>query len=375
MPRPLTFTTLRAVGITSTVIILLGVFKFWQISQAIANSKNFAPPPDTVSTVVVKREVWQPTLKFIAILEAEKGALLRAEESGVVEEIYFESGGNVSAGSTLVTLSTSVEEADLASAKARLNLAESSLRRAKELRGSRVTAQSEFDQVQSEYNQAESLVRSLNAAIVRKSIKAPNFTGRAGIRRINVGDFLEQGAEVVPVYSIDELLLNFAVPQALLPMIKLGSEVEIQIEGFPEERVKATLTAIDPVIDEETRSLRIQGKFKNDGHRYLPGMFGEVSVESGASQNLLSIPSSAVKYAPYGNSVFVVQKTGDVNKVAETFIKLGAKLGDKVAVLEGLEEGAEVVSVGAFKLSQGATVNINNANTPTFSTTPTVKES
>jgi membrane fusion protein (multidrug efflux system) len=358
---------------------VLGVVKVLQIQAAIAQASSFQPPPEAVTTIEARPVQWPATLGAIGTVRAVRGVMVSADLPGVVESITFESGRSVREGEILVRLDTRQERAQLAAAEAQRDLAKVNLDRTRGLVEQGILAQAELDRATAEHRQAEARVGEIRATIERKQIRAP-FAGALGIRQVNLGQYLDGGAPVVPLQSLDPVHVNFSVPQQQVGVMKVGGEVQVSAEGMGGEAISGRITAIDSVVDEATRNVEVQATFENPGGRLRPGMFVEAHVRTGATAAILSVPASAISYAPYGDSVFVVSemkgRDGTPYKgVRQHFVKLGATRGDQVAVLSGIEPGDEVVTSGAFKLRNGAAVLVDNSIQPGNSPAPKPEDS
>jgi membrane fusion protein (multidrug efflux system) len=242
-----------------------------------------------------------------------------------------------------------------------------------------VIAEAEFDQVRAELKQAEARVGEIEASIDRKTIRAP-FAGVLGIRQVDRGQYLTDGEPVVPLQSLDPVYVNFAVPQQQMGLLRQGSEVRVTAEGLPGGEVVGRITAVNSVIDEATRNVQVQATLANPDGRLRPGMFVQARIMVGESSRVIALPASAVAYAPYGDSVFIIEDTKGPNGqtykgVRQQFVKLGGARGDQVAILSGLEPGAEVVTSGVFKLRNGAAVVVNNELQPSNSPAPQPEDS
>jgi membrane fusion protein (multidrug efflux system) len=357
----------RMVGAMVLLILALGTLKFFQIRAAIAQYANYTPPPEAVTTVIAGQESWAATLRSIGSVVAVQGVTVSADLPGVIGRIAFESGAEVSRGALLVQLDTSQERAQLAAAESALKLARLRLERFTGLREKRVAAQAELDEAQAEAEQADARVGEIRATIERKTLRAP-FAGRLGIRQVNVGQYVQSGDPIVPLQALDPIHVDFDVPQQAVTAVAVGRDVHVTAEGVAGE-LTGQVSAIDSVIDESTRSVRVRVTLANPEGKLRPGMFVEAHMAESVGQSVIPIPASAVAYAPYGDSVFVV---GDLEGpdgksyrgVRQQFVKLGPGRGDQVAVLSGIEAGAEVVSSGVFKLRNGAAVLVDNQTQP-----------
>lgn len=359
-------------------VAAIGFYKFQQIQAAIAAGKSFQMPPTAVTTVVAKGEEWPLTLDAVGTVAPVQGVTVSADMGGIVDAIRFESGSRVAAGQVLVTLDARQERAALEGAIAQRTLAKAQLARSQKLLESQSVSQADFDLVQAQFQIAEAAVGQMQAALDRKTIRAP-FSGITGIRQVNVGQFLSAGDPVVPIQSLDPVYVNFAVPQQQFSELRPGSVVEVSADTARTVRARGRVTAINPVVDESTRNVQVQATLGNPGGRFRPGMFVDVRLGVGGARRVIAVPTSAVHYAPYGNSVFVVgEQKGPDGKayrgVAQKFVQLGNQRGDQVAVLGGLAEGDTVVSSGVFKLRSGAAVTVNNQVQPGNSADPKPEE-
>jgi membrane fusion protein (multidrug efflux system) len=342
----------------------IGVVKFRQIQAGMAMAASFQPPPEAVTTTVAREDTWPSTLAAIGTVTAVQGVTVSADLPGVVESIAFESGRMVRQGDVLVRQDTRQERAQLAAAQAARTLAAANLERAKGLRDQGVISVAEFDRVSAEDAQADARVGEIQATIARKTIRAP-FSGVLGIRQVNVGQYLSGGAAIVPLQSLQPVYVNFSLPQQEVARLRVGGEVLVTAEGLPGAAQKGRITAVDSVVDQATRNLQVQATLPNGDARLRPGMFVQAQVQLGAASRVVSLPTSAVSYAPYGDSVFVVEQLkgakGETYRgVRQQIVKLGGHRGDQVAVLGGVKPGEEIVTSGVFKLRGGAAVHVNN---------------
>jgi membrane fusion protein, multidrug efflux system len=350
----------------------IGTVKFRQIQAGMAMAASFQPPPEAVTTTVAQQDEWPARLSAIGSVAAVRGVTVSADLAGIVESISFESGRPVAEGTVLVRLDTKQEQAQLAAAESQRDLAKINLDRARELVGQGVIAQSELDRTSAEHAQAVARVGEIRATIARKQIRAP-FSGVLGIRQVNLGQFLNGGDPVVALQAVDPVYVNFSVPQQDLGKLRVGAEVRVASEGLA--GALGRITAIDSVVSESTRNVEVQATLANPGGRLRPGTFVKAEVAVGTSQTVVALPASAISYAPYGDSVFVVGDLDgpggkDYKGVKQQFVKLGGARGDQVAILSGLKPGDEVVTSGAFKLRTGAAVLVRNETRPANETAP-----
>ncbi len=370
---------LIVIGTMVVIIVALGATKFFQIKAAMAQGAGFQPPPEAVTTVVADEQEWPSTLRSVASVVAVQGVTVSADLPGIVERIRFESGAKVRKGDLLTELDTSQERAQLAAAESALKLARVNLERIRDLQQKGVIAQSELDQVQATAEQSDARLGEIRATIERKRIRAP-FTGVLGLRQVNLGQYLLGGDPVVSLQTLDPIYVDFAVPQQEVARLMVGHSVTATLEGPTESVTSGKIAAIDSVVDPATRNVRVRASFVNEGERLRPGMFVEAHVALGAGQRSITLPTTAINYAPYGDSVFVVEEmqgpTGQSYLgVRQQVVKLGASRGDQVAVLSGLNAGEQVVTSGVFKLRPGAAVLVNNDVQPSNSATPKPEDS
>lgn len=360
------------------IITGLGLMKFRQVKTAIAEASAFQPPPEAVTTVVARREQWPATLKAIGSVIAVRGVLVTADLPGIVEKINFDSGNAVKQGDVLVQLDTRQERAQLADAEAQRELTRLNYARWQQLMKEGVVSRMDYDRANADQRQAEAKVAEIRATIERKTIRAP-FSGILGIRQVNLGQYLAAGSPIVPLQSLNPIYVNFSVPQDAVPHLRTGQKVRATTSGDEGTAFAGVLTAIDSVIDQATRNVQAQATLPNPGGKLRPGMFVETQLTLGGSEAVIALPASAISYAPYGDSVFVLSNLKGPNGkeypgVRQQFVKVGLTRGDEVAVLSGVKPGDEVVSSGVFKLRNGAAVQVNNKVRPSDNPTPQVED-
>ena len=359
---------LLAIIMMVLLITGLGALKALQISQAIAMGKAFKMPPDAVTSLKVSEETISPVLEAVGSISSPQGVMLSADLPGTLTKISFESGSHATNGQLLVQLDTRQEEAQLRTAKAKLELALQNLDRAKDLSLKRVIAQSAYDETKSQYDAALSSVEETQATIDRKTIRSP-FAGDLGIRQVNVGQYLKSGDAIVQLESLDPIYVNFALPQQNLGQLTVGQTIHIQADGFPDKIFTGTITAINSAVDTSTRNIQIQATVQNPDHILRSGMFAGVQVLLPQKAKIILVPSTALQYAPYGNSLYVIETMKDPEGkeylgVREQQVTLGKTRGDQVSILKGLKPGDEIATSGIFKLRQGSAVKINNSVQP-----------
>jgi membrane fusion protein, multidrug efflux system len=358
---------LLMLAVVIAFLAVIGGLKYSQIRTAMASQGSFTPPPEAVTTVVAKAENWDATLNAIGTVAAVNGVTVSADLPGVIEQIAFDSGQHVNKGAVLVRLDTKQERAQLAAAAAQLELARVQLQRTAGMRSSDIIPASMYDQASAEYKQAEARVGEIRATIERKTIRAP-FAGVLGIRQVNLGQYLAGGAPIVSLQALQPVYVNFSVPQQEMSRLRTTRQVRVTSDAFEGEAV-GRVTAIDSVVDDATRNVRVQAVFTNRDGKLRPGMFVESRLARGAQAPVVTLPASAISYAPFGDSVFIVEQVKapdgkSYRGVRQQFVKLGGTRGDQVAVVSGVKAGEEVVTSGVFKLRPGAAVQVNNSVQP-----------
>ena len=343
---------------------VIGGIKFLQIRKMMSMPR--AMPPTAVSSAQVKEEDWAPTLSAVGSISAVQGAVLSTDLAGTVAKVNFESGGEAKKGDVLVELVASQEEADL-------ELAQSNLLRERDLAGRKVVSKQELDAAESAFRQKAGIVQ-------HKQVRAP-FDGQLGIRQVNVGQMIKDGQEVVALTSLDPVYADFALPQQELAKLTQGLEVQVHSDAAPGRSFKGKLTAINSMVDSVTRNVLVQATLENHDHTLRPGMFAKMEVVLPEKHKTIVIPGSAVSYAPYGDSVYVIEKTKDpkTGKESQTIrqqvVRVGEARGDFVAIGDGLKAGDIIVSTGVFKLRNGMAVTISNDLAPKPELKPTPVDS
>jgi membrane fusion protein (multidrug efflux system) len=353
---------------------ILAVIKGLQIGRMNAMGQ-FAPPPETVTTSDVRTESWESLITSVGSLMAVQGVTVAAELSGKVVKIAFEPGTRVQAGDILVQQNISAEKAQLAGAEAEVTLTKINLARSSELLAKKLISKSDSDTAAANFDQAMAQSNNIRAAIGKKTIRAP-FAGRLGVRMVNLGQILNEGDAIVSLQSLDPIFVNFLLPQQQLAQIQPGLTVRLTTDVLPGEAIEGEVTAINPEVDSATRNIRIQATVANTGERLRPGMFVNVAVVRPAQENVFAVPATAVLYAPYSDSVFVIEEKKSEEKetpekvLRQQFVRLGEQRGDFISVVSGLKEGETVVSTGVFKLRNGQAVVVDNTLAPEFKLSP-----
>jgi membrane fusion protein (multidrug efflux system) len=365
---------LFAIVLLIVVAGVLGGIKYLQIDRMIAQGKQFAPPPATVTIARVVATNWESRLEAVGSLKAVQGVTVTAELTGKIDRIAFVPGTFVEDGELLVQQDIASEKAQLRAAEAALALARANYDRAKELRSEQVVTQAAYDQALASLRQAQAEIDQIQAIIDKKTIEAP-FSGRLGIRQIDLGQIINEGDPIVSLQALDPIFVNFLLPQNRLAQIQPGLTVRVTTDVLTGEAITGPITAINPQVEAATRSIEIQATLRNENEKLRPGMFVNVAVLLPATAKVLTIPATAVLYAPYSDSVFIVEDKAteaDTPKkiLRQQFVRLGATQGDFVEIREGLQAGQEVVSTGVFKLRNGQSVVVDNQLAPNFKLKP-----
>jgi membrane fusion protein (multidrug efflux system) len=365
-------------GTTFILIGVLGFVKFQQVQTAIAQGAAFQPPPEAVTTIKAEEATWPVTQAAIGTTAPVQGVTVSADLPGIVDRIAFESGHAVRKGDVLVELDTKQERAQLAAAEAARDLARLNYERMKSLVSDGAISQADYDEAAATQKQSEARVGEIRATIARKTIRAP-FSGILGIRQVHLGQYLSAGDPVVPLQALDPIYVDFGVPQQDAARLHARGRVKVTGDALP-DGITGRITAIDSVVDASTRTVKVQATVPNRGGVLRPGMFVQVEAAAGASRSVVALPATAISYAPYGDSVFVVadMKTPDGHAyrgVRQQFVKVGHARGDQIAILSGEKAGEEVVTSGVFKLRNGAAVQVNNDVQPSNLTAPKPEDS
>jgi membrane fusion protein (multidrug efflux system) len=358
----------------------LGFVKFKQIQTAIAKGGSFQPPPTAVTTVVAKQETWPATLDVIGTAAAVQGVTVSADLPGTVARIAFESGKAVKEGDVLAELDTRQERAQLAAQEAQRDLAKINFDRLQQLVKEGVTARSEYDNAIAQQKATEAQVGEIRATIARKTIRAP-FSGVLGLRQANLGQYLAAGEAIVSLQALNPIYVNFGVPQEAAGQMRIGRSLRVSGKDVGGIKFTGRVTALDSIVNESTRNIQVQATLANPGGKLRPGMFVQVEVATGTGTDhpVIALPATAINYAPYGDSVYVVSDMKDpkgntYRGVRQQFVKVEGSRGDLVGV-SGIKPGDEVVSSGVFKLRNGAAVEVNNKVQPGDNPAPKPEDS
>lgn len=352
-------------------VILGGVIGFVEYKPTlIRNIISAQPPPrQTVSTAKAESQAWQRHISAIGSLRAVNGADLSSEVSGIVDSIDFKSGDEVPAGALLVKLRADDDIAKLHSLQAQADLAKIVLDRDQKQFKAQAVSQAIVDTDTANLKNAIAQVAEQQATVDKKFVHAP-FSGRLGIRAIDLGQFLSAGTAIVTLQQIDPIFMDFTLPQQTLPNTKIGSLVNVTIDAFPGESFTGEIAAVSPKVDTTTRNLQVRATIKNPDHKLLPGMYGSLDLAIGAPERHITVPQTAIVYNSYGNSIYTVDDKGlgaDGSPslfAHQSFVTTGDTRGDQIAVITGLKEGDTIITAGQVKLHNGSPIAINNSVLP-----------
>lgn len=348
-------------------------FKAGMIQKVMAGMSN---PAQTVSTAVAERKAWQDQIEAVGSLKAANGADLALEVSGIVQNISFKSGDTVAEGQVLLQLAAQEDIAKLESLQATLDNAITTLKRDQAQQAFNAVSQATVDTDRANVKNAQALVDQQKAVVDQKTLKAP-FSGRLGIRSVDLGQFLTAGTTIVTLQSLDPLYVDLYLPQQTIAQLKVGQEVSTSVDVYPGQVFKGEISAINPKVDTSSRNVLVRATMKNPEGKLLPGMFARVSIAVGSQKELVTLPQTAIVYNPYGDSVFIVdEKKGDQAQdvVRQAFIQTGNVRGDNVAITKGIEPGEQVVIAGQLKLRNGTPVKIDNSHVPPAEDAPAITD-
>jgi len=363
---------LASVGVVLGLVFGFGVFKGIMIKKFFASASN---PPQTVSTMVAKNEPWQPLVSAVGSLKAVQGADLALEVSGIVDEILFNSGDEVKAGTILLRLRSEDDQARLSALEASAALAATTYERNRRQFEAKAISQAALDVDSANLKNARAAVEEARANLNKKIVRAP-FAGRLGVRIVNEGQFLNPGMPVVTLQSLDPIYADFYLPATQVNRIQVDQKAVVKIDAESATTLEGTITAVDPKVDAASRNVLVRATLANPTKRLLPGTSVTIDVETGKPQRYITLPQTAITYNPYGNTVFLAQEDGKDDKgqpkykARQTFVVTGPTRGDQIAVFEGLKEGDQVVTAGQLKLQNDTPLVINNAVQPPSNPNP-----
>lgn len=348
-----------------TLLVFGGLFGMQWFGNKKMNEfmDNMPVQPATVTAMEAGTALWRDSVESVGTLVAIRGAELATEVPGTVETIHFDNGAEVAAGAAILTLNSAPDRAQLEELQAAADLARQELERARRLVEQRNISESELDQRVSLLQQAKARVAAQQARIEQKTLRAP-YAGRLGIRRFNVGDYVQAGDTVIALQALDSLFVNFSLPEQYSQQVEAGMPVEARLEALDGRTFAGTVTAISPVVDPNTRNFALQATLPNPEELLRPGMFARLVLPIGIELERVVVPQTAIAYRPYGDSVYVIQERDGALQLSQRFVTLGPVRGDMVAVEEGLDPGERVATSGLLKLDGGMPVKIDNTSPP-----------
>jgi membrane fusion protein (multidrug efflux system) len=353
---------LAAVGISFGGIFGWKAFQAYQADKFMSGQPR---PAVTVSTAVATSEMWAPVIPSIGTLRASQGVDITAQEAGIITALRFASGAEIKVGDVIAQQYVDDERARLAALEADVRLAELNLARARDLLEKNLNAQFDYDTRKTDHDRAVAEARSVRLIIEKKTIRAP-FSGRVGIRQVDLGEYIEPGDSIVRLEALDKILVDFPVPQRYMSQLRTGQPLTIRVDAWPGRDFHGTITAIAPQVRSATRDLRLEGLVDNEAGQLLPGMFTEVEIQLPVMTEVVTVPQAAITFSPYGDSVFALRETigtnGDTELVTENiFVTTGETRGDQVAIVDGITAGDTVITAGQIKLRDRARVIVDNS--------------
>ena len=352
-------------------LVYFNYFRGKMIAQFFATNK---PPPASVSVATANSETIPNLLIAVGDLAAVHQVNVTSDVNGRITDIMFTAGASVKAGTPLVQLFDGPEQGDLAIFKAQATMAQLSLDRAKQLASRQFGPQATVDSAQSAFDQANAGISKTEAIISQKLVRAP-FDGELGVRKVEVGQYLTAGTQIVSLTDLDQLYANFTVTEKDSGNLKVGQIVRIAVDAYPGRKFEGKISTIEPQIATDTRNIRVQATIANPDHILKPGMFTTTTVVLPDKPPVITVPETAVDYTLYGNSVYLItEKKEDDGKtsltVARTFVQTGNRINGRAEILKGLKPGDRVVAVGQVKLQPGAAVAISTDPLPPIPAAP-----
>lgn len=344
-------------------LLLGGLFglKIFQIQKTISELKP--PPPPVVAATTVRKEQWVASLSAIGSLKAVAAVEVSGEVPGKIKALHFESGQTVKQGQLLVELDADTDKAELKGLEAELQLAKTQLQRSEKMIGKKYVSQADYDQQKALFEQAMAAVEAKRTRIDKKFIRAP-FSGELGIRKVSLGWYLKEGESIVSLQQLHPIHLDFTLPEREIKRIAEQQLIKASVQAYPGETFSGHIIAIDPVIEDGTRAIRVRAKLDNQDKRLRPGMFAQVSIDSNQGIEVLTLPDTAITYNPYGNSVFLIEQTEQGPIVHSRQVETGQRRHGRVEIVNGLKAGDQVVSAGQVKLRNGMLVSIDSMPAP-----------
>lgn len=347
------------------IVILLLVLsvpafiKYRQIQAMMSASGGGAMPPTNVEAAMVRHEMWQDRVASVGTLTARDGIDVKNEVEGVIETIHVESGQHVESGDLLVSINDDVEQADMAALQAQVTLAETNFERSRTMWEQKTGSEREYDDARSALHVAQANLAQVRARIAKKNIRAP-FSGVLGIRNVNKGQYVSPGTPLFSLQDHGMLYTDFAVPESRFPDISPGLEVQFKVSAYPEKVFTGEVRAIESRVDEMTRNISVRAILANEQGLLLPGMYADIYLVLAQPSERLLVPSTAIVFSSFGDSVYVVKPDEKGQDVAlHVQVDTGEQRGDLVEITSGLAGDELVVQAGTNKLRNNAPVAVN----------------
>jgi membrane fusion protein, multidrug efflux system len=365
--------------LAAVALVFGGIFGFQAFKAAMIKKfmSSMAQPPQTVTAGKATVSEWQPKITAVGSLRAVKGADLSLEVSGVVDSIAFNSGDDVEQGTLLLKLRADDDAAKLESLQATAELNAITYDRDQKQFKLQAVSQATLDTDAANLKNAKAQVAQQQAILDKKFLRAP-FAGHLGLRQVDLGQYLGAGTAIVTLQALDPIFLDFFVPQQAVDQVRLGQSITVNVDAYKDQTFTGEISAINPRVDASSRNVQVRATLKNADHKLIPGMYATVDIPTGAPQNLITLPQTAITFSPYGDTVYIIDSKGagadgKPQLVArQSFVTTGSTRGDQVAILKGVSEGDLIVTSGQLKLHNGSTVLIDNSVTPTADAAPNV---
>jgi membrane fusion protein (multidrug efflux system) len=365
--------TRRIIFILLGIVVLMSGISIYHTIDGIRKGKSnakLASAPQVVSAINAEYQEWTPTIEAAASLRSTQGIDVTTELAGMVCEILFTPGQNIKKGDIIVRLNIEPDIAQLHVLEAARDLSKITYERDKLQYAAQGISKEQLDTDLANLKGAQAQVDEQQANINKKIIRAP-FSGRLGISQVNLGQYLNPGDTIVTLQTMDPIWVDFFIPEQEITRLRVGQKVNLTTEAYPGRVFSGKVTSIDPKVDESTRNIKMEATFANPKAELYPGMFGAVELTTGAPNRYLTLPQAAISYNPYGDLVYLVKKNKAKQLIArQTFVTLGRKRGDQVAILKGIKEGDMVVTSGQLKIKNGTNLSINNSIVPSDNPNP-----
>lgn len=338
-------------------------YAYWRNYQAFTVASKFKPPPTSVSTFTAEPQNWNVVIKSVGSLVAVNSVNITTDIEGKVTEILFKSGQIVEKGDLIIQLDDELLQQNLKDRSAQLILNQDNFNRLKKLYAKSAVARNELDLSESLLIRSRAQVQADKIKIRHKKVQSP-FAGKLGIRIVNLGDYIKPGDPIVNVESMDPLYVDFTIPERFISQLKVGQTFIVTVDAYADKQFNGKLTALNSVVDINTRNMTVRGEMNNPQHKLYPGMFANVTLHTGVSRKSIVVPRTAISYSTFGDTIYVVNKDKKTNTLTAIprNVKLGKQRGSWVEVLSGIEKSDQVIVSGQLKLRPNSPIVINNSN-------------